>query len=205
MMADKPIQEQFGETIIGAVREFAAADVETVPELEANLFDHIDDPDYRRVLAETLYGGRWIYKLGLALLVRDEEQLAHVRAQVIDYASVCEGTLHSMVEHALNRGIMRGQKHLYSDISNNRFRINWNRGVSAGLSKRNFFWYIGVSEDERIIDANLARRLHRLRLERNTVHLKTRTYKAFLGTSRGAFQVLLDTVNQTKAWKRANP
>lgn len=204
-MADKPIQEQFGETIIGAVRKFAAADIETIDQLEDRLLSHISDRNHRRVLAETLYGARWIYKLGLALLVRDEEQLAHVRAQVIDYAAVCEGVLHSMVEHALVRNVMRGQKYKYENISLNRKPINWKRGVSAGLKYRNFFWYIGVSEDEGIIDAPLAKRLHDLRLERNTVHTRARTYRAYLGTSKNAFQVLLDTVDQTKAWKRANP
>jgi hypothetical protein len=204
-MADKPIQEHFGDTIICAIRQFASADVETVPQLEAQLLRHIEDANDRRVLAETRYGARWVYKLGLALLVRNEEQLAHVRAQVIDYAAVSEGLLRSMIEHALSRDIMRGQKHKYSNISKSKCPIDWSNGISRGLKGRNFFWYIGVSEEEGVIDSPLAKRLHDLRLERNTVHLKSRTYKAFIGTSKSAYGVLLDTVSQTQAWKHANP
>jgi hypothetical protein len=127
-MADKPIQELSGTTIIDAVRDFARADIFDVPQIERQFFSHVADAALRRTLVETLWGARWIYKLGLALLVQDEEQMAHVRCQVIDYRSVCEGLLHD------------------------------------------------------------------LRKERNSVHLRTRTYQAFIGTSRDAYQTLLDTV-----------
>ena len=96
-MANKPIQEQFGQEIILAMRNFAKADLNDVGAIEANQLSHVGDASLRRTLAETLYGTRWIYKLGLALLVRDEEQLAHVRCQVIDYGSICEGILSDMI------------------------------------------------------------------------------------------------------------
>src|SRR5438552_1659643 len=37
-----------------------------------------------------MYGARWLYKLGLGLLVDGDESIAHVRTQVIDYGSICE-------------------------------------------------------------------------------------------------------------------
>jgi hypothetical protein len=39
-MADKPIQEQFGETIINAVRDFARSDLLDVPTIEQNYLRH---------------------------------------------------------------------------------------------------------------------------------------------------------------------
>jgi hypothetical protein len=76
----------------------------------------------------------WIYKLGLALLVKDAEQLAHVRAQILDYASVCEGHLGDMVRHAIVSGHVNGAKHLL----NSRGQELISGGVTAKLSKRYF-------------------------------------------------------------------
>src|ERR1700688_1031186 len=128
-MADKPIQEQFGDTIINAVREFARADIFNIPKIESNFFSHVSDAALRKTLAETLYGARWIYKLGLALLVQDEEQMAHVRCQVIDYGSVCEGLLHDAIGHVLRNKLTRGKRYQYSDTANLRYPINWTAGI----------------------------------------------------------------------------
>jgi hypothetical protein len=199
----KVIQEHFGDTIIGAVHSFADRDLKTVPELERDLFAHVTEANLRRTLAETLYGARWIYKLGLALLVKDEKQLAHVRVQVIDYGSVCEGLLSNMIHHALSRGVMKGTKYQFNDTTNLRTPINWHVSDTAlQLEKRSFHWMIVVAEEEGIIDRDLAHRLQNLRKERNTVHARTRTHKAFLGTSRHLFQVLMDTVSPSQACKR---
>jgi hypothetical protein len=165
----------------------------------------MSDDTLRRTLAETLYGARWIYRLGLALLVQDEEQMAHVRCQVIEYGSVCEGHLHDAIGHALYSSIMAGAKYQYSDTTNLRYLINWKTGIDIMLSKQSFHWQIEVAEEEAIVDAALAARPHNLRKDRNTVHLGTRTYQAFLGTSRDAYQTLLDTVDQTRGWRRRHP
>ena len=201
MLADKPIQEQFGDTIIAAVRDFARADIFNVPQIESNFFSHVTDNQLRKTLAETLYGARWIYKLGLALLVQDEEQMAHVRCQVIDYGSVCEGLLHDCLLHALHRSLMNGQKYNFSDTVNLRHAINWNTGIDANLGKQSFHWQIEVAAEEKIVDTTLAAQLHVLRKDRNTVHLRARTYQAFLSKSRDAYQTFLDTVDQTRSWK----
>lgn len=204
-MADKPIQETFGDAIIDAVRNFARADIYNIPQIEQRFFSHVSERKLRRTLAETLYGARWIYKLGLALLVQNEEQMAHVRCQVIDYGSVCEGLLHDSIRHAAHRNIMTGQKHKYSDTLNLRYQIDWQAGIDTALAKKGFHWQIEVAAEESIIGAALADRLHVLRKDRNTVHLKDRTYQAFLGTSRDAYQTFLDTVDQTRTWKRQHP
>ena len=202
----KQIQEGFGQTIIDAIRSFARADLEDADSLESSLFAHVSEPDLRRNLAETLYGARWIYKLGLALLVKDEEQLAHVRTQIVDFSAVCEGLLSSMLHHALTRQILRGSKYRFNDTQRLRNPINWNvSNTLEQLKKRSFYWMIEVAVEEKIISSKLARHLHGMRQSRNTVHLRERNQRAFLGTSRSLFKTVLDCCNETKTWKIANP
>jgi len=202
----KQIQEGFGQTIIDAIRSFARADLEDADSLESSLFAHVSEPKLRRNLAETLYGARWIYKLGLALLVKDEEQLAHVRTQIVDYSAACEGLLSPMLHHALSKQILSDRKHLFNDTQQLKKPINWNVSKRLEqLKKRSFHWMIEVAEDERIISSQLARNLHRMRQSRNTVHLRERNQRAFLGTSKTLFQTVLDCCTETKAWKTANP
>ena len=74
----KVVQEHFGEAIIEAVRNFALSDLDDVQRLEATTFSHVGDAQLRQVLAETLYGARWVYKLGLALLVHHGLLLARL-------------------------------------------------------------------------------------------------------------------------------
>lgn len=198
----KPIQEQFGETMLEAMREFARRDLGNPAEYELNFFNHVGDGTLRTTLAETMYGARWIYKLGLALLVKDAEQLAHVRAQILDYAAVCEGLLSDMVRHAIVTPHVVGVKHL-TNIKGQ--PINWGTGVTAKLAKQPFYWFIEVAQEEGIVNPGLATRLQTLRKERNTVHLRSRTYNAYLGVSRSAFEVLTDTIQQTRTWRHTHP
>ena len=114
-MPNKPIQEQFGEKVIEAFAEFARADLKTAAELRADDFSHVSDAALRTSLAQVLYGARWVYKLGLALLTKDEERAAHVRAQVVDYASVCEALLSDCLAHAIRRGHTIGTDYQFSD------------------------------------------------------------------------------------------
>ncbi len=188
--------------MLAAVHGFCEADLESLHELEVQHFSHVDEPKLRRVLAETLYGARWIYKLGLALLVRDEKQLAHVRMQVLDYGSVCEGLLSSMIHHAAVKGHLKKNKYKFNDTARLREPIDWSEpDKNKVLGKRSFHWIIEVAEEEGIIKPDLAIKLHDLRKERNTVHLRARTYQAFLGTSKRIYAVLRDTVEQTKVWR----
>ena len=202
----KPIQEQFGEAVIAAVTDFAKRDLKGVDALELDEFDHVADPQLRRALAETFYGARWIYKIGLALLVKDEEQMAHVRSQVLDYGAVCEGLLSDCLHHGLNLGLFKGQKFQFTNTSNLSGAIDWSKGSKLSkLTKQSFHWHIEVAEEEQVISAPLAKKLHDMRRERNTIHLRSRTHQAFVGTSRSLYDTAGRVIAGTKAWRRANP
>lgn len=202
----KVVQEKFGEAIIEAVDSFARKDLRTVDQLQLAEFAHVADPQLRRALAETFYGARWIYKLGLALLVRDHEQMAHVRAQVLDYGAVCEGLLSDCLLHALDLGILAGQKYRYGDTAHLARPINWQvQSKLTQLRKQSFHWHIEVAEEENIVTAAVARKLHAMRTERNTIHLRERTYRAFVGTSRTLFETTMEVIAATRAWRAAHP
>lgn len=205
-MAGKTVQEAFGESIISAIREFAKEDMESVAELQTSYLSHVADHQLKKSLAETLYGARWIYKLGLALLVQDEEQMAHVRCQLIDYAAVCEGVLFDMILHAMKKRIMRGAKHKYDDPNRQLRPITWPVGRERSvLGKRSLWWLIEIAADETIVKASLQTRLHWLRNQRNTVHIGSRTHHAFLNTSKKAFDIMGDLFRETRSWKTAHP
>lgn len=202
----KVVQENFGEKIIEAVGNFAKADLKSPAELEADEFSHVSDATLKSALAETLYGSRWLYKLGLALLVRDAEQMAHVRAQVMDYGAVCEGLLSDALLHAINTNRMSGQKYQRYRFNNPQATINWGVQDKLGqLTRQTFFWHIEVAAEEGIVAGALVGKLHAMRRERNTVHMRERTYRAFLGTSKSLFDTTIETIRQTKAWRAQNP
>lgn len=205
-MSDKPIQEQFGQAIINSVAEFARKDLEDVATLSRTLFFHVTDPALRTTLAETLYGARWIYKLGLALLVKDEEQMAHVRAQLIDYGAVCEGLLVDLIAHGISKGNVAGSRYKFKDVKQLQRPINWGvKDIQGQVTRQTFYWQIAVAEEESMISESLVKRLDALRQDRNTVHMAARTFKAYLGRSHAAFETLHKAITEAKAWKTANP
>lgn len=204
----KPIQEQFGQTIIDAVDTFARKDIPTVDDFTNTTFAHIHSPAFRRKIAETFYGARWIYKLGLALLVKDVERSAHIRAQILDYGAVCEGVLSDALMYAIAGGHMNGNQYMYSVIGSTRHnhRINWNvQNKLRSLQERTFQWLIVVAQEEGIIDAALAGDLDKLRDARNGIHLGKSTPKAYLETSQKYYKVVLDSCSATRLWKAAHP
>src|SRR5436309_3215232 len=125
-MPDKPIQELFGQKVIEAFAAFARADLDDPTVLAANSFSHVTDAQLRKELSQVFYGARWIYKLGLALLTRDEERAAHVRAQIVDYASVCEALLFYCLAHAIRKGHTIGTGYQWMDPNTKRKPLNWN-------------------------------------------------------------------------------
>ena len=208
-MSGKPIQEQFGQRVIDAFAEFARYDLKTPPELENDEFSHVTDPTLRQQLAEVFYGVRWIYKLGLALLTEDIERAAHVRAQIVDYASVAEALLADCLDHAIRHGHTTGTAYEYKDPDRQTKRITWNATNPEPMLRRmSFWWYIRIAEDFGVIRPSLAGDLQWLRKERNAVHLMQRSAvgrKAFLNQSRKAFTIVTEAIRQTKSWKGRHP
>jgi hypothetical protein len=159
-------------------------------------------------LSEVFYGVRWIYKLGLALLTKDAERAAHVRAQIVDYASVAEGLLADCLAHAIRRGHTTGVAYTYKDPDNQTRPITWNvANPERTLRQLPFWWFIRIAGEFEIINEALAGDLEWLREQRNAVHLQERSalgQTAFLNQSRKAFNIATRTIRQTKAWKAAH-
>ena len=208
-MAEKPIQEQFGQRVIDAFADFARSDLKTPTELANDEFSHVTDATLRRRLSEVFYGVRWIYKLGLALLTEDTERAAHVRAQIVDYASVAEGLLADCLAHAIRHGHTTGVAYTYKDPDHQTRPIAWNpANPEPMLRRQSFWWFIRIAREFGIIREAQAGDLHWLRKQRNAVHLQERSAlgrTAFLNQSRKAFTIATQTIRQTKAWKAAHP
>jgi len=208
-LAEKPIQEQFGQRVIDAFADFARSDLKTPIELENDEFSHVTNATLRRRLSEVFYGVRWIYKLGLALLTKDAERAAHVRAQIVDYASIAEGLLSDCLAHAIRHGHTSGADYTYRDPVNQLRPITWNVSNPEPMLRRlSLWWFIRIAHEFGIIGPALEADLHWLREQRNTVHLQERSalgQTAFLNQSRKAYGIVTQTIRQTKKWKAAHP
>jgi len=208
-VTSKPIQEQFGQQVIDAFAQFARSDLKLPDELEVEEFSHVSDATLRRRLSEVFYGVRWIYKLGLALLTRDAERAAHIRAQIVDYASVSEGLLADCLAHALRNGYTAGNGYLFKDPDKQQLPIRWNAASPEPMLRRqSFWWMVRIAREFGIINTSLESELDWLRTQRNTIHLQQLSVVgkvSFLNQSKRAFDAVTRTIRQTKAWKRANP
>lgn len=208
-MPGKPIQEQFGQQVIDAFAQFARSDLKSPDELEADEFSHVSDATLRRRLSEVFYGVRWIYKLGLALLTKDAERAAHIRAQIVDYASVSEGLLAHCLAHAIRNGHTVGTGYMFNDPDVQRQPINWNpANPELSLRRQSFWWMIRIAREFEITNPALETELDWLRTQRNTVHLQERSSvgkTAFLNQSKRAYDAVTRTIRQTKIWKTAHP
>jgi hypothetical protein len=208
-MPGKPIQEQFGQQVIDAFAEFARSDLKSPTDLEGDEFSHVTDATLRRRLSEVFYGVRWIYKLGLALLTKEAERAAHVRAQIVDYASVSEGLLSHFIAHAIRQGHTKGIAYTFRDPDKQLRPIAWNAAnPEATLRRQSLWWLIRVARDFGVINSTLESDLQWLREQRNTVHLQERSalgQTAFLNQSKKAFGIVTQTIRQTKTWKASHP
>jgi len=203
-MAEKPIQEQFGQRVMDAFSEFARADEKSVDDLIKGDFSHVQDVDLRRALAQVYYGVRWIYKLGLALLVKDEERAAHIRAQLVDYGSVCEGLLSHCVAVAIKRGKTKGTGWQYSDPDYMKKPLTWNTKAPEGaIGRQSFWWLVRIAHAFAIVNASTERDLQWVRDQRNSVHLRQRATignTAYLNQSKRAYETTREVIRQTKVW-----
>lgn len=201
---DKPIQEQFGEQVIAAFADFARADLKSVDDLSNDEFRHITDHELRRAIAQVYYGARWIYKLGLALLTRDEERAAHIRAQIVDYASICEALLSYSVAHALEKGHAKGDSYKWKDPNTKKQPLSWSSSNTQTLLRRqSLWWLVRVANEFGILSRELADDLQWLRQERNTVHIRERVSlgaQAYLNQSKKAFELTWKTILAARTW-----
>lgn len=207
-MPERPIQEEFGQVLIDAVITFARADLKTVDELQRDEFSHVTDASLRKALAEVFYGCRWVYKVGLALLTKDAERAAHVRAQLLDYGSVAEGLLSHCIEHAIRGQHTRGNLHEWRDPDKKKTPINWDATNPAPqLEKQSFWWLIRIAEGFGIMDAPTKTAVDRLRNLRNVVHLRRAATgpRAYLNEAQRAYESVLRLVRQTKTWCKKHP
>ncbi|MDI3429670.1 hypothetical protein QLG02_04920 [Aeromonas sp. V90_14] len=204
------IQEKFGQLIIDGFGEFAKTGIPDTNKLDATWFDHVQEQTVRDALCDTLYGARWLYKIGLALQVDNKELYAHVRAQVIDYISVSETLLNEMVLHAKNKNKLTGEHWKFKDLyMNPKNKIKWTKvtNIRAAIEKQSFAWLILVAEEEKIITPPLASSLNKMRLVRNTVHIteRAKNNSAYsLNSSSEAFKIMQKTINETKSWFSKN-
>jgi hypothetical protein len=204
----KSIQEQFGQELIDAVARFAKKEIDTPAQLELEEFKHVSDIKLKKALAETLYGARWLYKLGLALLANGNEQSAHVRVQVIDYASICEALLADMIAQAHISGKLLGTQYQFFDVRQKR-PMNWAvADPTASIHKTTFEWRIKVAEESKIIDSKLATNLHTIRNNRNSVHLTLKIREGvtyFSGMAKRSHTAVYELIKQTQKWVAALP
>jgi hypothetical protein len=207
-MASKSIQEQFGQEIIDAMSRFAKRDIKEPAALEADEFSHVHDAALRQALAETLYGTRWLYKLGLALLANNVEQFAHVRAQIIDYASIAEALLADTIVQAYSKGKLAGAQHLKKHTRGNA-PLSWNAAdPSETVSYTTFEWRVKVAHESGIINSTLSSQLNGIRTRRNTVHLTAKVMAGvvyYAGLAKRSHEAMHETIRQSKAWVVANP
>lgn len=63
------------------------------PKWFSDEFDFIEDQSLRDRLAQEFYAARYVYKLGEALSVKDDRLHAHVKFQIVQYASIYEAVI----------------------------------------------------------------------------------------------------------------
>lgn len=205
------IQEKFGQAAIDAFVEFCRADIRSVAELEADEFSHVTDQALRRYVAQTFYGARWLYKLGLGVLVQGDEAIAHVRTQVIDYGSICEALLSDCILHGIQHNAMMGTKYLTKDCRRvgSRNAIRWVPATAqTKMGNRTFWWLIEVAGDEGVFTPTQKGAVTKLRKLRNTVHiteLATTQARYYRTLAKLSLKTVLDTNDAVRAYKVAHP
>ena len=205
------IQEQFGQAAIDAFVGFCRADIHSVADLEANDFSHIKDAALRKYVAQTFYGARWLYKLGLGVLVDGDEAIAHVRTQVIDYGSICEALLSDCILDGIQRNAMIGTKYLTTDCrqAGRRNSIGWIPATAQDeITKRSFWWHIEVAGDEQVLSSAQKGAVTKLRKLRNTVHiteLATTQAQYYRTLAKTALKTVTQTNTAARAYKLALP
>jgi hypothetical protein len=196
----RKVREQLGTATIASVCAFARATIRTSAKADRSIFSHVADADLRSAMSRTLYGTRWVYKLQLALTLEGEERAAHLRLQVLDYASLCEALLWDIIQYGGMTRRLKGRTLLKVGKKS----VDWSaNGLRAHFTT--FSWLIDVARNASIVDKALAEWLHMLREARNTVHL-TRLAEGdveyVMDVAKMALAVMHATATSTRDWKR---
>lgn len=204
------VQVGLGQAVITAISDFALADVPAVEDLEKTTFKYVRDKELRRRVAETFFGARWLYKLGLVTLATGTCRAAHVRAQVIDYAAICEAVLVDALTHAVHRRHLakkmwlldrRGKTASAWPTTLDKIGVVLRRG-------RDFRWMIDVAVEEGIVGTGLGPDVHWLRERRNKVHIAemvAMAEKTYLNTSLKAYNVMMQCTERVGHWMSLHP
>lgn len=212
-LEDEAVQLSLGQAAVDSIREFASSEEPTVEELQVELFKNVRDKRLRRTLAETLCGARWLYRLGLVTLASDVHRAAHVRAQMIDYAAICEAVLLDALAHGIFRKQLRGSKWGCVFAKNKWIpAVAWpdqRYEIDLRIRKsRNLYWLIEVAAEEGLVRSRLKRPLHKLRDNRNNVHLAELAAvdeKTGLNMGKEAYRVMHACIECVAHWMTLHP
>jgi hypothetical protein len=199
-----------GQSVMDAVTEFALLDEPSVEHLEADTFRRVKDPRLRNALARTLFGARWLYKLGLVTYATSDRRAAHIRAQLIDYGAICEAVITDMLAYGIERSLLKGMSHRYANARGKTGKeLTWS-GTEPRRQLRlppcNFSWKIDVAQDEHVLAPTFAVEVHRLRKMRNTVHLAERVGSPeYLKASADAYSIMHKCVERCGHWLDMHP
>ncbi|MFN8177686.1 MAG: hypothetical protein U0167_07160 [bacterium] len=214
VVQEQPLKTRLGQIIMDSVCEFALRDERSVDELEGGTFGRVRDPALRRTLGETLFGARWLYKLGLVTYATNERRAAHIRAQIIDYAAICEAVLGDALAHGIAARHFATDAHEWgSPRTRSGKRISWSAAtIEKQLRKEwpcnTFNWKIAVAAANALVDTRRARDLDTLCRRRNKVHLAERASIArreYIDESADAFRTMCEVVDQVGGWQALHP
>ena len=131
-----------------------------------------------------------------------------MRAQVIDYSSICEALLADLIVQAYRKNKLAGAQQGYFDVRQKRV-MNWNAADPfLSVHSTTFEWRILVASESGIIDAALAAKLNTIRTRRNTVHLTLKVMTGvsyYAGLAKRTHESMHELIRQTAAWVVANP
>jgi hypothetical protein len=108
--------------------------------------------------------------------------------------------------HAIRNGHTIGVGYSYVDPDRRQKPISWDpRNPEYRLRKQTLWWLIRIAREFGVINAALERDLDWLRKQRNAVHLQGSSgQQAFLNQSKKAYDIVIRTIRQTKAWTASN-
>lgn len=193
---------KFGCAILETIKNFSKNDITDRETIDRTYFAHVSDEAEKDAMTRVLRGARWLYKIALALDISEEELAVHVRAQVIDYVSVCETVLGDMIRQKAQQNINLGVCSRWMCDC----RISTTSSaemIAQRVSKVRLIKRIEIARSEGMIGSRTASALNRYREYRNTVHI---TKLAHDGTVFGleksfkAYQLMFVVLKQTQDW-----